>query len=79
MLLQRHPDLDELLGKAQNLDDEKLILNGLSAIEFSTLIRIEHDIETAWANGVDSVMAGMAAATGLPLEEVEARLELEFC
>ena len=74
MLRKRHPDLLLLITGAESRADVKAVIDTLP--EAASLLRIEHDIQSAWGIGVESVRAAMAAATGLPREEVDAQLNL---
>lgn len=74
MLRQRHPDLIESLGRAENRADVEAIIDGLP--ELGALMQMEHDVQAAWTSSVESLVAGMTAATGLPRADVEARLDL---
>ncbi len=74
MLRKRHPDLLLLITGAESRADVKALIDTLP--EVASLLRIEHDIQSAWDNGIETVRAGMAAATGLSREDVEAQLNL---
>ena len=74
MLRQRHPDLIQSLERAENRADVEAIVDSLK--DLGALMQMEHDVQAAWNDSVESIVAGMTAATGLPRAEVEARLDL---
>ncbi len=74
MLRERHPGLEMVIAGAENRTDVKAIVDTLP--EATALLRVEHDIQAAWNSSVDDIYTEMTAVTGLPREDVEARLNL---
>lgn len=73
-LRQRHP---ELAGAIADAGDRAAVAPLLDTLpEAGALLRVEHDIQAAWNQGMTDIYAGMTAATGLSEEEVRARLDV---
>ena len=73
-LRQRHPELADAIAGAGDRAAVAALLDSLP--EAGVLLRVEHDIQASWSRGMDTIYAGMAAATGLSGDEVKARLNL---
>lgn len=73
-LRQRHPELTGAIADAGDRAAVAALLDTLP--EAGALLRVEHDIQAAWNQGMTDIYAGMTAATGLSEEEVRARLDL---
>lgn len=73
-LRQRHPQLADALSQAANRAEIKALLDSFP--EAASLLRVESDIQTAWARGLDAIYGGIREVTGLSEEDVRSRLNL---
>lgn len=73
-LRQRHPQLSDALSRAENRAGVKALLDGFP--EAASLLRVESDVQAAWAKGLEDIYDGIREATGLSGEAVRSRLNI---
>jgi len=74
-LLGRHPDVANALKTADGLGAVQELLAGLKG-DVQTLVRIMHDIDTAWKDNHALILRTVAERTGLPEDEVRQKLNM---
>lgn len=73
-LARRHPYLWQNLGEAENRDDLRARLASLP--EVKALLLLEADMQRAWSESMNMVYAEISSNTGLPEEDVRAKLDV---
>ncbi len=73
-LRQRHPELADAVERAENRAALAELLRNLP--DAPALLRLEHDVKTAWDEGMAAIFSSMSRTTGLPEAEVRQLLDL---
>ena len=72
----RYPDLKQALNGAANRQDVAAVLANLPQNAVEGALKMEHEIQTAWTEGLAQVYSEISKAAGLSEDEVRSRLDM---